>query len=274
MESLGDRMKEYEAVTTETVLVPNVPVYIGLDGRTFHTFCHGLDKPFDMDFVEVMKETAKYLHDKTGATISYVQSDEISLGYLNPTQIPFERRLFKLQSVFAGMASSKFTIEGLKTKMRDRILKYVPHFDCRVCQMPEIDLAAMFLFRANDCRKNSVTMVALSKFSHKRLQKVRTEEKIKMLKEEGIDYDRDIPENLRFGSYFRKMVYEKELTPEEIEKIPVDKRHVVDGKMTCTRSKVDEVFFGSPLNMIANRPEVLFHEQKPIFLTDVGVVPA
>ena len=69
--SLGDRMKEYESVHTQTSLVPGIPVYVRIDGRAFHTFTRGLGKPFDNDFAWTMKETTKHLHDKTNAFISY-----------------------------------------------------------------------------------------------------------------------------------------------------------------------------------------------------------
>lgn len=45
-DSLGDRMKGYENVT-RTKLVRRMPVIIRIDGKAFHTFTKGFDKPFD-----------------------------------------------------------------------------------------------------------------------------------------------------------------------------------------------------------------------------------
>ena len=260
--TLADAMKEIEEVTTSTTLVPNIPVYARLDGRCFHTFCRGLDKPFDKCFMELMRETTQYLHSKTGAVISYVQSDEISLGFLTPTAMPFERRLFKLQSVFAGMASSYFCINGLTTKLKEKIERQCPHFDCRVCQMSLEDMTKMFLFRANDCLKNSVSMVAQANFSHKRLQNANTNDRKRMLLEEkGIDYDRDFSEQYRYGSYFRKVSEMKRLTDEELERIPPDKR---PESGLVQRNLVSEITFGLPLSRIANGRDVLFNGAEPI----------
>ena len=268
--TLGDRMKKFESVTTDTSLVPGIPVYVRLDGRSFHTFCNGLNKPFDMHFVEIMQEVTKYLHDKTGAAISYVQSDEISLGYLEPSKMPFDGRLFKIQSVFAGMASSMFTYLCLKSgqgRLIDRVERLMPHFDCRVCQMSLSDMAGMFLFRSLDCLKNSVTMVAQSKFSHKRLQGVNTADKKKMLKDiYRIDYDNDYSEDLRYGTYFVKVNYEKTLTEEEVARIPPKNRNVDEnGKIVCMRSEVRKLSLGRPLVDIENRVGVLFSREEPVF---------
>ena len=54
-EKLDDRMKEYESATTNISLINRIPVYARIDGRAFHTFCRGLNKPFDDDFVNVMQ---------------------------------------------------------------------------------------------------------------------------------------------------------------------------------------------------------------------------
>lgn len=40
------RMKEYEAVS-KTRLTKRMPVIIRVDGRAFHTFTRGFNKPYD-----------------------------------------------------------------------------------------------------------------------------------------------------------------------------------------------------------------------------------
>ena len=260
-ETLADRMKRYEAVTTSYSLIERLPVYARIDGRAFHTFTHGLDKPFDEDMTNVMKKTCAMLVEKTGAKIGYVQSDEISLCWEDTSKVPFETRLFKLESVLAAMATSFFTIYGLETKMADRIKKMMPHFDCRVCQLPNMsELANMFLFREMDCQKNSITLVALSKFSHKKLQNKNGLDKINMLKNEfGIDYLKDIPEDLRLGSYFRRELYDKILTDEEMAKIPVKHRILDDnGNVVATRSRIVQFYLGKPLLEIEDKVNTLF----------------
>ena len=58
--SLDIRMKKYEYVT-RTYLVRRTPVIIRLDGKAFHTFTKGFEKPFDEVFSLSMRETMKYL---------------------------------------------------------------------------------------------------------------------------------------------------------------------------------------------------------------------
>lgn len=263
--SLGNRMKEYESVHTQTSLVPGIPVYVRLDMRCGHTFTRGLQKPFDPDFALTMKEVAKQLHDKTNALISYVQSDEISLCYLEPSKMPFETRLFKLESVLAGMASAAFCVYGSKTKLKDRIEKLIPHFDCRVCQMPLEEIPNMLLFRERDCLKNAITLVALEHFSNKQIHKKNSGEKIEMLlKEAGVDFAKDIDEDFRVGSWFRRVVFQKELDVETLAKIP-EKQRVLDenGKMLVTRSEVRQLKFGMPLSKMANKLAVVLGDEQP-----------
>lgn len=45
-DSLGDRMKGYEGVS-RNFLTRRVPAIIRLDGKAFHTFTKGMEKPFD-----------------------------------------------------------------------------------------------------------------------------------------------------------------------------------------------------------------------------------
>lgn len=272
---LGDRMKEFESVHTETSLIPGIPVYVRIDGRAFHTFTRGLAKPFDPDFARAMKETTKYLHDKTNAFISYVQSDEISLCYLAPEKMPFGTRLFKLESCLAGMASAAFCINGLHVQhgnfyehsefYRSRIMKFIPHFDCRVVQLPLEEIPNMLLWRERDCLKNAITLVALEHFSNKQIHKKNSDEKIAMLKEIGIDFNKDIDEDFRFGSWFKRVVFEKELEPEVIAKIPENKRKLDEhGKMVVTRSEVRQIKFGMPISEMVNRNEVILEDAAPI----------
>lgn len=78
-DALGDRMKKYEYVS-RTYLTPRTPVIIRLDGKAFHTFTRGFNKPFDMVLVKTMQETMKFLCENIqGCVLGYTQSDEITL---------------------------------------------------------------------------------------------------------------------------------------------------------------------------------------------------
>ncbi len=78
-DNLGDRMKKYEYVS-RTHLTPRTPVIIRLDGKSFHTFTRGFEKPFDEIFSKSMQETMKVLCENIqGCVLGYTQSDEITL---------------------------------------------------------------------------------------------------------------------------------------------------------------------------------------------------
>ena len=55
-DSLGDRMKTYEGVS-RNYLTKRVPVIIRIDGKSFHSFTKGFNKPFDMALQKSMAET-------------------------------------------------------------------------------------------------------------------------------------------------------------------------------------------------------------------------
>ena len=271
-DNLGDRMKRYEALTTSIMLMENLPVYARIDGRAFHTFCRGLDKPFDLEFVDIMQYTCKRLVSKTNAILGYVQSDEISLAWLDPSKAPFDGRLFKLQSVLAAMATSIFTqtiYSGVEyesprekyIKLAERCQKQDVCFDCRVFQLPnEEELANCFLWRENDAYRNSVSMLAQAYFSHKELQGKSSAEMQEMYYQKtGKNYN-DLESHLKCGTYFQRKLFEEELNEETLAKIPEGKRPA-DNKVI--RSKVVELDLPI-MRKVENKVGAYFYNEEPI----------
>lgn len=79
-DELGKRMKEFYETIPKTRLMRRCPVVIRIDGRSFHTFTRGFNKPFDEVLIKSMQETMKYLCENIqGCVLGYTQSDEISL---------------------------------------------------------------------------------------------------------------------------------------------------------------------------------------------------
>ena len=83
METLGDRMKKYEADSENNgCIVMRAPVIIRLDGCHCHTWVKRakLHKPFDRRMIDAMQTAALALCNEIQASVmAYVQSDEISL---------------------------------------------------------------------------------------------------------------------------------------------------------------------------------------------------
>ena len=238
--------------------MPNTPVCARIDGRAFHTFCRGLEKPFSKAFIEVMQETCKYLVEETNACIGYVQSDEISLGWESIVKAPFDGRVQKLESNLASLASAKFvqylvsitplarepfesdfkTKEEYRksldefvkmdvdwTRMRVRTDECPPSFDCRVFNVPTMtELANCFLWRENDAIKNSISGMALNFYSHKELQNKNSDEKIHMMRMKGHCFYEDTDPAFMRGTFYHRENYLKALTDEEVARIPENLR--------------------------------------------------
>lgn len=262
---MSERLKTYEAVTTETRLIEKLPIYARVDMRAGHTWCHGLQKPFDQRYAAAMQKATAYVVEKTGAAMGMTQSDEASFVWLDDTKIPFGTRLFKLQSVLASMFTSAFIVEAGRNGLAPRIAKTLPSFDCRVLNLPNLEEAAnMVMWRSMDSVKNSITLLALEHFSNKQIHGKNGEEKIRMLAEKGVDYYA-LSEEYRLGSFFRREMYEKTLTPAELAKIP-EKQRILDGngEMKVVRSHVVAFSPKMPLTEIANKTGALFMSEEPI----------
>jgi len=105
-----DRMKMYES-KTDIRLMPLLPTFARVDGRAFHSFTKGMDRPFDMAMIACMRYTAMHLAKETNALMTYTQSDEITMcwysGNIN-SQIWFDLRHSKMVSQIASLATLHF----------------------------------------------------------------------------------------------------------------------------------------------------------------------
>ena len=78
-DTLGDRMKGYEQAS-RTVMPRRMPVVLRIDGKAFHTYANGCQRPFDQALGDVILDIAKVLVESIqGAQLAYTQSDEISV---------------------------------------------------------------------------------------------------------------------------------------------------------------------------------------------------
>ena len=198
---LGDRMKTYEYVN-RTYLPRRMPLIIRIDGKAFHSYTRGFQRPFDPVLIKSMHETAQYLCSNIeGCRLAYVQSDEISLLLTDyetfSTQPWFDKNLQKIVSVAASMATAAFnkafrlaTFEWEEDHLPDWF-DGNPHkdidpemiklsktynskfdgamFDARAFVLPKEEVCNYFIWRQQDASRNSVQMVGRAYFSHKQL---------------------------------------------------------------------------------------------------------
>ena len=182
--SLACRMKEYEFVQ-KNHLMRRTPAVIRLDGKAFHTFTCGFDKPFDAIIETAMKETMLYLcKNIQGCVLGYTQSDEISLILCDyqktDTCAWFDYNVQKMVSVAASMTTFKFL--SILAECRDAFpyesksdllygkIESGAFFDARCFSLPKNEVTNYLIWRQHDASRNSIQALAQSIFQHKDIQ--------------------------------------------------------------------------------------------------------
>lgn len=224
-DSLDDRMKLYEKAL-DLNLMPLSPVLARLDGKAFHSFTRGLERPFCKQLHDLMVETTKHLVDETNANCGYTQSDEITLTWYTDnwkSEIFFSGRVCKMTSILASMATAFFNRKMalfLPEKWKE---EHLALFDARVWNIPTKEEGVnCFIWRELDATRNSIQMAGQSKFSHKQLMNKSCDEIQDMLwKEHNINWN-DYPDCQKRGTYVQKRKIYKSFTSEELKKLPLN----------------------------------------------------
>jgi tRNA(His) 5'-end guanylyltransferase len=149
-DDLDQKMRVFETAHDLCVL-PGLYMVARLDGRSFTRLTkevHEFEAPFDPQFRDLMVETAEHLMAGCGFNMvyGYTESDEISLLF-GLEESSFGRKLRKLISILAGEGSAKFSL----------LLDAVASFDCRISQLPSVDLVVdYFRWRNEDAHRNAL----------------------------------------------------------------------------------------------------------------------
>lgn len=235
-DDLGTRMKTFYEGIPKTRLMRRCPVAIRIDGKAFHTFTRGFNKPFDAVLIEAMQETMRYLCENIqGCVLGYTQSDEITLILVDYKKLNssawFDYEVQKMCSIAASMATmafnnffkegitkenSAFTDEWLDNgdfnpKYKDEELNklWITHkrafekgamFDARCFNIPKEEVTNLIYWRQLDASRNSFQMVGQANFSHKELQNKSCNQIQDMLMEQkGINWN-DLPTYQKRGA--------------------------------------------------------------------------
>lgn len=193
-DDLGTRMKTFYENIPKTRLMRRVPVAIRLDGKAFHTFTKGFQKPFDFVLMDTMQQTMKYLCENIqGCVFGYTQSDEITLILVDYQKFTsdawFDYEVQKLTSVSASMATMAFnkyfsenvveynlTHDPLVKRREGLLDNYIravekgAMFDARCFNIPKEEVTNLIYWRQLDATRNSIQMVGQAHFSHDELQ--------------------------------------------------------------------------------------------------------
>lgn len=212
-DSLGDRMKGNYENRAKTYLVRRMPVIIRLDGKAFHTFTRGFEKPFDKVMMGAMQQTTlKLCQSIQGCVFGYTQSDEITLVLVDydthETDAWFDYSVQKMCSVAASMCTLYFNkifdemyfewslnreLNDTTDKLDKVYLKAISKgamFDARVFNIPKEEVTNCVLWRQQDATRNSISSLAQAYFPHKQLQGKSSNEMQDMLMDEfGINWN-------------------------------------------------------------------------------------
>lgn len=197
-DDIGDRMKGQYENRTRVMLPRRTYTVVRVDGKAFHTFTRGMERPFDTSLMCLMDSVAKAMCEQMqGSKVAYVQSDEVSVLLTDFDQITtdawFDGNLQKIASLSASIATAEFNRVGYPGKG-------VALFDARVFTIPDcIEVENYFIWRQQDATRNSIQMAAQAKFSPRQLHEKNMSECQEMLFQEGINWN-DYPVRCKRGA--------------------------------------------------------------------------
>lgn len=182
-DNLRNRMKSYEEVS-KTQLTKRIPVIIRLDGKAFHTFTKGFNKPYDEVMSQSMKKTMMNLCENIqGCVLGYTQSDEITLVLCDykdiDTQPWFDYEVQKMCSISSSIATLFFNrifldlVNSCEENIKHRYITAIKKgamFDSRVFNLPKEEVCNCLIWRQQDATRNSIQSLGQFYFSHKELQ--------------------------------------------------------------------------------------------------------
>jgi tRNA(His) guanylyltransferase len=252
-DALGDRMKKNYEDRTRISLPRRGYTIIRIDGKAFHTYTKGLRRPFDLDLIDDMDETAAYLcKNIMGAKFAYVQSDEISVLITDfedeGTQAWFDNNLQKMVSIAASLATAKFNqlrmaracvnpnlVDNVDSLDYEDIKRFkLAMFDARVFQIPQkVEVENYFIWRQQDATRNSISSVAQSLYSPKQLHGVKTDGMQGLIFQAGTNWNDFSPREKR-GGIIKKV--EREFIRKNTNVGVSDSTVVIDSKDVYTRS--------------------------------------
>lgn len=263
-DDLGDRMKLYEGMEAGRRLMPLLPAMARIDGRAFHSFTRGMERPFDARFSACMLATTAALVRDTGACMGYTQSDEITLAWHSRTtqsQIWFDGRVAKMTSQLGAQTTLIFY--RLVLERMPEYAERLPTFDARVWNVPNrAEGANVFLWREWDATKNSVSMAALAHYSHKALIGKNSPQKHDMLHAKGVNWN-DYPALFKRGAYVQRRTETIPFSAEELDKLPPKHEARANAALMVERSVCTTLDMPA-LGTVTNREAVIFDGAAPL----------
>lgn len=279
-DELGKRIKENYENIPKTRLMRRTPVAIRIDGKAFHTFVRGFQKPFDEVLIKSMQETTKYLCENIqGCILGYTQSDEITLILIDYQRLTssawFDYEVQKMCSISASMATMAFNKIFAKNVMEydfewkcslvpqsveiqkkhcnymevlNKAVEKGAMFDARCFNVPKEEVTNLIYWRQLDATRNSIQMVGQANFSHKELQNKSCNDIQDMLMtQKNINWN-DFPIYQKRGT----CVIKEEYYPEPVKGYENCEVNALDVRTRWIIDKYIPIFKGEGRNYIEN----------------------
>jgi tRNA(His) 5'-end guanylyltransferase len=148
--SRSSKDPEHE-IFSQLQIPPDAPFFARLDGRRFQAISEkvGAKKPFDEKFAKCLVASAKAMYQSDlNPALVYAASDEINVLFLYTA--PFRRRVEKMNSVLAGIASSAFCLSVARLFKKTLITA----FDSRVILSSQEKVTDYLVWRQRDAWRN------------------------------------------------------------------------------------------------------------------------
>jgi len=220
-DSLGDRMKQYEH-QTRVVLPRRCYTLMRFDGKNFHTFTRGFERPFSIVLRNAMDAAALAVcKEASGCKLGYLQSDEITIVLTDfdglTTQPYLDGVVQKLTSILATTVANAFNQQMQRelfkgplgsidsdhaAELIDKLIDYKKaKFDARVWTVADsYEAFNAFKWRQDDATRNAIQMVAQSLYSHSELHGKDQNALQEMSFQKGVNFN-DIPTKYKRGSF-------------------------------------------------------------------------
>ena len=188
-DELGERIKRYYEDALRIQLPRQTHVVLRIDGRSFHQFTRGLERPYCRPLADALDRAALALcQEMMGARFAYGQSDEYSflLTDFETEKSPmwFDGNLQKIVSVAASVFTAAFAREFPSPKLAS--------FDCRALVIPQAsEVEKYFVWRQLDASANSLNMLASAHYSHEELLGKSEAEKHDLLHAKGLNWAKE-----------------------------------------------------------------------------------
>lgn len=214
------RMKDFYESRSSSFLTRRTPVIIRLDGKAFHTYTKGLNKPFDAGLVEDMQATAIFLCEQIqGAKVAYTQSDEISILLTDfdtlRTDAWFGYNVQKMCSIASSLCTAEFNklriLRQVHEEGVDLDVFKMAFFDARAFNIPKEEVANYFLARQQDAVRNSIHMAARAVASHKECDGLNSSQLQELMHERGMNWNNYHPDLKRGSTIIRNTYWDDEL---------------------------------------------------------------